>query len=143
VRVATTLSDHFAGAPDEVEVNLTFGGVHQGTVFYSGTGFAPGDEVVFAMQADATGWATGRYDWTMTARFTYGSQSFTRTFAGTQDVIARSASELGGGFSLPELDRLFITPTGANLVTGDNHAIWFARTGTTTFTGSVRQVAHM
>jgi hypothetical protein len=71
VRVATTLSDHFAGAPDEVEVNLTFGGVHQGTVFYSGnsgTGFAPGDEVVFAMQADATGWATGRYDWTMTAR---------------------------------------------------------------------------
>jgi hypothetical protein len=46
---------------------------------------------------------------------------------GTQDVIARTDSELGSGISIPEIDRLDVRADGANLVTGDNHAIWYYR----------------
>jgi hypothetical protein len=60
---------------------------------------------------------------------------FTRTFTGTQDVISRTDSPFGRGFSIPELDRLHIGSAGVNLVTGDNHAIWYTPTGSTTFVG--------
>jgi YD repeat-containing protein len=40
---------------------------------------------------------------------------------------------LGSGISIHELDRLDVRSDGANLVTGDNHAIWYYRTGSSTF----------
>jgi len=63
-----------------------------------------------------------------------GTQIVPCVFTGTQDVISRTDNELGRGFSIPELDRLDIQATGANLITGDNHAIWYTKTGSTTFT---------
>jgi RHS repeat-associated protein len=133
LRAPTKLPVEYATAPDSVEVHLTFGGVDQGTVYYSTAGHAPGDDVVFAMQPDATGLSTGHYDWEMAVLYKYGTQTVPRVFTGTQDVISRTGSELGRGFSIPELDRLDVRADGANLVTGDNHAIWYFRTGSSTF----------
>jgi hypothetical protein len=55
-------------------------------------------------------------------------------FIGSQDVISRIDSETGRGVSITEVDRLDIQPTGANLITGSNHALWYAKTGSTTYT---------
>jgi len=68
-----------------------------------------------------------------------GTQIVPCVFTGTQDVISRTDNELGRGFSIPELDRLDIQATGANLITGDNHAIWYTKTGSTTFTREAGQ----
>jgi RHS repeat-associated protein len=134
VRVTTSLPTAYGTAPDSITATLTFGGVDQGTVYYSGAGFSPGDEVLFAMQADATGWASGRYGWDMVVRYRYGTQDVYRVFTGVQDIISRSDSELGAGLSITEIDRLDIKPTGVNLITGSNHAIWFAGTGSGPYT---------
>ncbi len=131
VRVVTNLPNEFATAPDSVEMKLTFGGIDQGTVYYTGADFFPGDEVVFAKEVDAT----GRYDWEMTVLYTYDSQIVPYVFTGKQDLISRADSPVGRGFSIAELDRLDIQPSGANLITGDNHAIWHTKTGSSTFTG--------
>jgi RHS repeat-associated protein len=66
---------------------------------------------------------------------THGTETVATVFTGTQDVISRADSPFGRGFSVPELDRLHIGPGGVNLVTGDNHAIWYTPTGSTTFVG--------
>jgi RHS repeat-associated protein len=129
VRVADTLPTTFAGAPDSIEVSLDFGGVDQGTVFYTGAGFAPGDDVFLAVQADATGWDSGRYGWEMLVRYRYGTQSEYRIFTGTQDLVSRTDNELGRGLSITEIDKLIPGPTGVNLITGTNHAIWFPNVG--------------
>jgi hypothetical protein len=63
-----------------------------------------------------------------------GTETVPVRFIGSQDVISRIDSETGCGVSIPEVDRLDIQPTGANLITGSNHALWYAKTGSTTFT---------
>jgi RHS repeat-associated protein len=63
-----------------------------------------------------------------------GTETFPIGFAGAQCVISRSDSELGAGLSITEIDRLDIKPTGVNLITGSNHAIWFAGTGSGPYT---------
>jgi RHS repeat-associated protein len=142
IRAKTNLPVLMSSPPDSVEVKLTFNGVEQTTVYYTGAGFAAGDEVVFAVQPDTTGMASGRYDWEMTVLYKYGTETVPAVFVGSQDVVSRAGSELGNGFSIAELDRLDIQSTGANLITGDNHAIWYAKTGSNTFIGEAGDLTY-
>jgi RHS repeat-associated protein len=134
VRVPTFLPSDRLAAPDSVTATLKFNGVDQGTVYYSGAGYSPGDDIIFSMQADATGLPSGRYGWEMTVRYKYGDEVAPVRFIGDQDVISRTDNESGRGLSITEVDRLDIKPTGVNLITGDNHAIWFAGTGSGPYT---------
>ncbi len=128
IRVRTQIEPD-QSPPDLIEVQLEFNGVAQPTVFLDPTGFSSGDRFLAAAQADASALATGRYAWEMKVVSHYGSSKLEDNFSGFQDVVNRTASEFGAGWSLAELDRLNIETEGVNLITGANQAIWFQKDG--------------
>jgi YD repeat-containing protein len=110
-----------------VEVNVQFNGASKTSYYQTGSA-AAGDDVVYAVPIDTSGFATGRYPWqmTITSRFADGSYS-TESFSGNRDVINRSSSAFGKGWQRADLDELQISGggLGLNLVTGTGEATWF------------------
>ena len=124
--------------PTSITAQLTFGGVNQGTVNYSIAGFAPGQELRFAMQATAV--ATGQYNWVMTVTLVgsgSGGTNLVRQFFGSQAVVNRTTSEYGAGWWMDGQDQLVVQngladrPDGVLLVEGDGSTLWFAKNGAT------------
>ncbi|MFN8856129.1 MAG: Ig-like domain-containing protein, partial [Planctomycetaceae bacterium] len=129
--------------PDRIEAQLTFNGVAGPKVVYATSTLRNNDPLRFALQADARGLATGLYAYRVRLVAYYGTQTTTRDFMGTTAVVNRQASEFGPGWSLAGFDRLVnipagttssgTTPAGQLLVLGTGGALFFEKTGATTF----------
>ncbi|MFN6107763.1 MAG: cadherin-like domain-containing protein, partial [Planctomycetaceae bacterium] len=130
--------------PDRIEAQLVFNGVAGPTVVYATNTLRQNDSLRFTLQADARGLATGLYGYRVRLVAHYGTQTTTREFDGTTAVVNRQASEFGPGWSLAGLDRLLSIPGGTNatgvvipagqlLVLGTGGALFFERTGPTSF----------
>jgi RHS repeat-associated protein len=109
------------------EVRLTFNGVAQPSVWY-GTGI-DGGTVRFAVQADATALATGRYAWTMNVLANYAGGTATHVYSGNAEIVNLNDSNFGDGWSMTELDRLVSGSGGVLFVRGDGVTAWFTSTG--------------
>jgi RHS repeat-associated protein len=136
VRVRYALPDT-ATVPATVTAQLTFNGVTYSPVVYDTTGMNPGDVLEFALQADATGLPTGRYDYSVavtgpsgggviggdggldgastdgaTAGDIGGGGTTTTTYTGRMDVVNDATSAFGAGWSLAGLNRLWAVSDG-------------------------------
>jgi hypothetical protein len=83
----------------------------------------PGDIQQIALQANMTGQATGRYNYTATV-VDYRSTSTTTTITGTMSVLNDSSSTIGDGWTVQGLEKI----TSASEKGKDRHAV-FAPTG--------------
>ena len=130
--------------PDRIEAQLVFNGAAGPTVVYATNTLRQNDSLRFTLQADARGLATGLYGYRVRLVAHYGTQTTTREFDGTTAVVNRQTSEFGPGWSLAGLDRLLsipggtnatgvVTPAGQLLVLGTGGALFFERTGPTSF----------
>jgi RHS repeat-associated protein len=137
VRVRYALPDT-AAVPATVTAQLTFNGVTYDPVVYDTTGMNPGDVLEFALQADATGLPTGRYDYSVAVTgpsgggviggdggldgatadgatagdIGGGGGTTTTTYAGRVDVVNDAGSAFGAGWSLAGLNRLWAVSDG-------------------------------
>ncbi len=137
VRVRYALPDT-ATVPATVTAQLTFNGVTYDPVVYDTTGMNPGDVLEFALQADATGLPTGRYDYSVAVTGPSGGGGIggdggldgastdgatagdigggggttTTTYTGRMDVVNDATSAFGAGWSLAGLNRLWPVSDG-------------------------------
>lgn len=137
VRVRYAIPDT-ATVPATVTAQLTFNGVTADPVVYDTTGMNPGDVLEFALQADATGLPTGRYDYSVAVTgpsgggviggdggldgatadgatagdIGGGGGTTTTTYAGRMDVVNDANSAFGAGWSLAGLRRLWAVSDG-------------------------------
>ena len=118
-----------SNVPDSIDARLTFNGVQESTVSYDNTDLSAGDDLRFVLQANASTLATGYYDWSIELKSWFGGNSFTRTYAGSQAVVNRSASEYGKGWWVAGLDQIYASGTGALLVKGNGDTLWFKSDG--------------
>ena len=106
------------GAPQDFlrpAIRVDVGGVDEVDAVFQGVA---DDPLRFALQADASGLATGTYDWTMTVTAYYGSVVAVREFTGKQEVVNLTSSEFGSGWQLAGLERLEVG-TGRVTLVGD------------------------
>jgi YD repeat-containing protein len=115
--------------PPTVAAVLTFNGVQASPVYFDTSLLNPGDTMQIALQADATGLATGRYSYSITVTPTMQGAGST-TNSGQIDIINEANSPFGAGWTLDGLDRLIAAPAGAAtgviLETYAGHSLWFA-----------------
>jgi YD repeat-containing protein len=120
-----------SSVPDEIQARLTFNGTAGTTYSYSTSGLAAGDSLRFALQADATSLATGRYAYTVRLTARFGSTYVDRDYSGFAEVVNRGQSthEFGRGWQLAGLDKLVSATGGMLLVRSTGDALWFADNG--------------
>jgi len=118
-----------SSVPDSIDATLTFNGSAQSTVSYTNTGVAAGDPLRFVLKASTPTLATGYYDWSIELKAWFGSNSYTRTYTGSQAVVNRSTSEYGKGWWLDGLDQLYANSAGALLVQGSGDTLYFKSDG--------------
>jgi hypothetical protein len=120
-----------SSVPDEIQARLTFNGTAGTTYSYSTTGLAAGDTLRFALQADATALATGRYAYTVRLTARFGSNYVERDYSGYAEVVNRGQSthEFGRGWQLVGLDELVSITGGMLLARSSGDALWFADDG--------------
>ena len=121
--------DHYAlptaqALPLVLQAQLTFNNVPGQTVFYSTAGLNPGDVVQLALQANATGLATGRYPYQV-AIAAPGVLPVT-TQSGQVSVVNDAGSPFGAGWSLGNVERLWPASGGALLELPGGKSLWFA-----------------
>jgi YD repeat-containing protein len=85
----------------------------------------------FALQADATALATGRYAYTVRLTARFGSNYVDRDYSGHAEVVNRGQSthEFGRGWQLAGLDKLVSASGGMLLARSSGDALWFADDG--------------
>ncbi len=139
VRVRYAIPDG-ATVPATVTAQLTFNGVVSPVVTYGTTGLNAGDVLEFALQADATGLATGRYDYSVAVVGPLGGGTVggggplgstqggstngatpiggggggttTTTYSGRMDVVNEAQSAYGAGWTLSGVRRLTVVSDG-------------------------------
>ena len=118
-----------------VEASLSLGGVQSGTVYYDGTGANGTDLYRFSLQVDASGLATGRYDWTITiVQRLLDQTSQTNTYKGQRNLVNRTASPFGRAWTFTWLDRLVQNSRGVVLVRGTGNTVFFGTSVTGQYT---------
>ena len=112
--------DHFeidpeeAVAPPVVSAKLTLDGVTGTEVFYDTSLLNPGNFLQIALQADATGLATGRYDYEIEITSHYMTPVAVM-HSGQVNIINHADSPIGVGWSLAGVDRLWPVDGGVIL----------------------------
>ena len=121
-----------SSVPDEIRAQLTFNGTAGTTYSYSTTGLSPGDPLRFALQADASTLATGRYDWSLKLSAVFSGTPVDHTYAGSYDLVNRdgSGTAFGRGWQLAGVDQLVTGTAGAMLVDARGATLWFGADGT-------------
>ena len=123
--------DPALSTPSKTSVQLTFNGSAGSTYYYATSAFNPGDYAQFAVQADATGLATGRYSYS-TQVVDYRATNTTATYSGTVTVVDAADAPFGAigqGWSIQGLNRIVSATGGVILDTGSNDRLWFATAG--------------
>jgi len=126
VVLETFLRDDSA-VPEEIEAQLTFNGTAGTTYGYDTTGLEAGETLRFALQADGTSLATGRYEYEVELT----ANEVGQVYEGSQHVVNRGASThpFGRGWQLAGLESLVIESEGVLWVRDDGAALWFAEDG--------------
>lgn len=134
IAVETTYTS--ANPSNKFEVQLTFNGVAQTSVWY--TASTMNNNVRFAVQADASSLATGRYPWQMKiiGRYTNGDTA-THLYSGNAEIVNLNASNFGDNWTVRELDRLVPQTGGVLLARGDGITAWFTSGSGGAFTSPV------
>ena len=117
--------DPTAGIPDTVSAKLTFDGVGGQEYYYTSSDLNPGDIMQIALQGDATGLATGRYDWQIDVTSHYAGGDVTTSNNGEVTIVNHSASAIGAGWQVASVGRLHTLTDGAILEVGSGHSLWF------------------
>jgi YD repeat-containing protein len=120
-----------AGVPSQLAAQLTFNGVAGTSYSYSTGGLTDGQTLRFALPADASALATGRYSWQLAVTTTYGGTPTIHTFTGSTNVVNRNGATapFGRGWQLAGLDQLAAQTGGVLLVKSDGTTLWFADNG--------------
>ena len=126
-----TFLESGSSVPDEIDAQLTFDSTAGTEYSYDTTGLNAGDTLRFALQADATSLATGRYDYSVDLTADMNGTDVVHTFDGVQDVVNRSGSThpFGRGWQLAGLDELVVDTDGVLWVQSGGAALWFAEDG--------------
>src|SRR5207247_2200775 len=122
-----------------ITARLTFDGVTQTSpvTFYT-SGFAPGDVFTFALQADQTITATGRYGYSVLVQVPGHAD---QTVTGSTFVVAQDASAFGAGWGFAGVDQLMSIAADAYDPSHRLDGITAIDGGLTTFTYSSGDVA--
>ena len=125
--------DFNGGSPTSLEGVLTFNGVAGSTVYYNTTGISGTTRLRFALQADATSLASGKYSWSMSLKALYSDgSSSTRAYSGSSLVVNWNSNAEGDSWNIGDLDRLVSVSGGMLWIQGDGTTALF--TGTSTYT---------
>ncbi len=138
--VDTTLSptDGDGAALTDVTVSATMGGQSGGPIDYGDTvltsGQGPSSTADYRFAVPISGFATGRYVYTMKVVETYADHTTQQlTFTGDKDVLNWSHSSFGPGWNLIGLDSLAPAttggPAGVSLVQSDGTTGFFLSNG--------------
>jgi RHS repeat-associated protein len=117
--------DAALAVPDRTSVRLTFDGSNGTTYFYDTADFIPGDVARFAVQANATAKATGRYDYSVRVVDVRGGSNATIPYDGTLTLINEKDSPFGAGWTLRGLNRIHSATGGVILNVGKGEGLWF------------------
>jgi YD repeat-containing protein len=119
------------GVPSQLSAQLTFNGVAGTSYGYSTTGLTDGRTLRFALQADTSALATGRYNWQLDVTTTYSGVPTVHSFTGSTNVVNRNSASapFGRGWQLSGLDQLSAQTGGVLLVRGSGTTLWFADDG--------------
>lgn len=115
-------------ATSTVTATLKLNGVSQGTSTYDTHLLNDGDILAIALQGDATSLSTGRYPYEIDVT---ENTTVEPTQTGAVDMVNSAASLFGAGWSLDNLEHLWIqgtcsSPTGAFLELPGGQSLWFA-----------------
>src|SRR5205807_7976501 len=130
--------DSSQAVPPTVSAQLTLNSTAGQLFYYTTNGGAtnPGDIMQIALQGDATSLSTGRYSYSIAVTANYGTP-VTTTYTGSVDIINSSSSPFGAGWSLNSLYRIWSVTGGVILEQPVGTSLWFASTGSGTFTTPV------
>ena len=121
--------------PDTIAATLTFGGVSSPPVWYSGSSLMAGETARFVVRPQTSTLASGRYQWQLEVVSTYGGETSTSVYSGSQIVVnGIGDGGLGDGWSVADVDRLVPDPgNGVVFVSGNGPVGWFADNGDGTY----------
>ena len=118
--------DPAQATPSQVTAQLTFNGSAGSTVYTNTSQLIPGDVQQIALQANASGLASGRYGYSVTTGDVRSSTT-TATATGSTDVINNTASALGSGWTVAGLEKIIPASGGVVLDLGEGgKSLWFA-----------------
>ncbi len=119
-------------SPTSLEAVLTFNGVAGSTTYYNTTGISGTTRLRFALQADASSLATGKYAWSMSLKGKYSDgSSSTRNFTGSSYVVNWNSNSEGDSWNIADMERLVSVSGGMLWTRGDGAAALFTGTGGT------------
>jgi hypothetical protein len=129
--VLETFLQDSSDVPDEIAAQLTFNSTAGTAYTYDTTSLSAGDNLRFALQADATSLATGHYDYSVKLTADMDSTLVDHIYVGVTDIVNRGASTypFGRGWQLAGLDQLVIGSGGVSWVQDDGDSLWFAEDG--------------
>jgi hypothetical protein len=100
-------TDFNGGSPTSLEAVLTFNSVAGSTVYYNTTGISGTTRLRFALQANASSLATGKYAWSMSLKGVYSDgSSSTRNFTGSSYIVNWNSNSEGDSWNIADMDRL-------------------------------------
>jgi YD repeat-containing protein len=129
VIVAQLASDFCAAVPSQIQAQLTWNSVAQGTETWATTGHSSGDVYQLPLQVGSAVASSGIYPWSVTVAATVGTFVYGGTVSGVLPVVVNNAGALGAGCALGGTQALLIGSAGVALV--DN-----ATGGTRYFSGT-------
>src|SRR6516162_7008628 len=100
------------------------------TIYYNPSSLNPGDWILIALQANASGLASGRYNWqiSVTGNSTSNYSGSFNLIAGSTTPTTATANPFGPGWSLAGVDRLIVA-SGVIIQNPDGTSLWFASSG--------------
>src|SRR5207302_4975457 len=101
---------------------------HGQTFYYNTSLLNPGDSMQIALQSNTTGFATGRYNYSITS--TPAGQTATVS-TGSVNILNYKNNAFGAGWNLANLERIYSVTGGVILDLGNGVSLWFAKTGST------------
>jgi hypothetical protein len=100
--------------PTTMTVDLTFGGVNQGSIVYNLGGYDPGDNIPISAQVTSA-MATGIYTYTLDVSFTGGTSVAEQSISGVTFAVSENSGDFGAGWSFSALDELVPITTTTSL----------------------------
>jgi RHS repeat-associated protein len=116
--------------PSNVTAQLTFNGAAVATVTYNPSSLNTNDYMQIALQANATGLATGRYPW----QISVNNGTSTTSYSGNVDIVNQASSPFGAGWSLGNVQQIVAVTGGVILVQPGGTSLWFASAGGNNYT---------
>ncbi|XZE36959.1 Calx-beta domain-containing protein [Pirellulaceae bacterium SH501] len=104
-----TVQPENSAVPSLIQAELVVNGTSIRTIYYDTTGLTAGDDLRFVFDYDGSSLGSGTYDWTLKLTETIGSHQSLRELSGQVDIYDRSASAIGEGWEISELDRLDVS----------------------------------